>query len=82
MVEVVGIIVSTMTLAAGVIDGISIVKNCCRASHELEALQASSIELAALPPHQPEWWFAEQSNFTRVRFNNSRSYLRRSAARM
>lgn len=49
MAEVIGLIASTMTIAAGVLKGIRVVKTCYRASKELEALQVGDSLYLLLP---------------------------------
>ncbi|KAI4159874.1 MAG: hypothetical protein LQ342_006202 [Letrouitia transgressa] len=48
MAEVVGLIASTMTIAAVVIEGVRVVKSCYRASNELEILQGQVEQLSLL----------------------------------
>ena len=41
MAEIIGLVASTVTIAAAVLQGVKFVKRCYRASDELETLQAS-----------------------------------------
>ena len=41
MAEIIGLVASTVTIAATVLQGVKFVKTCYRASNELETLQAS-----------------------------------------
>ena len=41
MAEVIGLIASILSIVAGVLEGVRVLKTCYRASNELETLQAS-----------------------------------------
>lgn len=69
MAEVVGLIASTMTIAAVVIEGVRVVKSCYRASNELEILQVSDSLGAVLSLfHQIGW--EKVANVSRVKLSN------------
>ena len=49
MAEVIGLVASTMTIAAGVLKGVRVVKTCYRAPKELETLQVDNNLYLLLP---------------------------------
>ncbi|KAK4693755.1 hypothetical protein P7C71_g3702, partial [Lecanoromycetidae sp. Uapishka_2] len=48
MAEVIGLVASTMTIVAGALEGVRVVKTCYRASKELETLQGQIEQLSFL----------------------------------
>lgn len=49
MAEVIGLVASTMTIVAGVLKGVRVVKTCYRAPKELETLQVGNKLYLLLP---------------------------------